>query len=113
VLSDDEELIQLVAVRGKHISKPFTPNDKQCGVETKIDHAGMWLTVDEDQLAEVSIISDENPLFGNGDSEHRAVFQVPRVIGADPGDIVALAAQAVNDARIGAGIDQKSHTCAC
>jgi hypothetical protein len=112
VLGNDEELIQLVAVDAENIVEPVAANDEACRIEPKVDHARMWLTVDEHQFAEVSIVSDEHPLFGNCDSEHRTVFQVPRVIGANPGDIVALTAQVGNDTSIGAGIDQESHTCA-
>lgn len=113
MLGDDEELIQFSTVGGKHIVESFGANDEACGVKVKVDHAGMRLAVDKNQLTEISIISDENPLLGDGDRENLSVLQIARMIGANAGDIVALAAQVGDHASIGAGIDQKSHTCAC
>ena len=42
--------------------------------EAKIDDAGMWKMLAEDQFAKVSIIGDKDPVLGDGDGENLIVW---------------------------------------
>jgi hypothetical protein len=49
----------------------------------------MSMTADKDRLTEVAIVSNQHAPFSNGDSKNLRIFQGIRMIGADPGDVVA------------------------
>src|SRR5262245_41123776 len=67
------------------------------------------MSLPEDEIAEVSIIGDQDSVFGNGNCQDILVRQARRMILTDTGGIVPSADEKRPDSRLGALIEQKPH----
>ncbi len=88
---NDNKAAKIRLVRCEHLSKP---GDLVSGStierEAEINDAGMGQSVAEDQLAEITIIGDEDTPLGLGKMQYLTVVDAARIVLDDGRDIMPL-----------------------
>ena len=73
-------------------------------------HAGVGKALVEDQLAEIAVGNDEDPLLLHGDRQDILVRQAMRMITRDRRNVMAKASEVGNQAKVSTLIEQEFHT---
>jgi hypothetical protein len=73
-------------------------------------NAGVGKTLVENQLAEIAVGNDQNPLLLPGDRQHVLIRQAMRVISRNRRNVMAEASKVVDKAKVSALIKQEFHT---
>lgn len=72
----------------------FEPLDaeRHIGIESQaeVDHAGMGLSMSEDEIAEIAIVGNEQTIVGPSVGENVTIRQARRIFPADADYIVSL-----------------------
>lgn len=76
----------------------------------KKQHARVGKPLVENQLAEIAVRNDEDPLLPLGNRQHVLIRQAVRIVARDGCNIVAEASKVGNEAKIGALIKEEFHT---
>src|SRR5512133_2390856 len=71
---------------------------------------GVGKALVENQLTEIAICNDEDPLFFPGYRQHVLISQAVRVVSRDGRDVVTVASKVVDKAKVGALVEQEFHT---
>ena len=106
-----QELIELGRVRGEEgLERPDLLLSRGVEGEAEEDDAGVGAASADDELAEVLVVGNQDPLLGSGEREHLLVGQSGGVVAADPGGVVAALGEERGDPRLGALVEQKPHS---
>ena len=90
VLGDDQELVQIVGVVTEQESETgHLQGELGASAETEQDHPDVWLAMAKDQLAEITVVGDKHASFGMGKGKDLDVGEAGRIVGHQPGDVVA------------------------
>ena len=81
--------------------RPGKPEEEDAGVEEALV---------EDQLAEIPIGNHQNALLSPRDGQDILVGETMRVVAGDGGYVVTKASKVVNEAKVGALVEEESHT---
>ena len=104
LLRDHEELVQFVAMDSEHLVQS---GDLVIGsrgqAEPKVDHASVRQTAAEDQLTEVTVIGDDDPLLAMGNPEDLRISQGMGIIVGNGGNVMVLPSE--GSGRCGPGRD--------
>jgi hypothetical protein len=73
-------------------------------------HAGVGKALVEDQLAEIAVGNQQNPLFLLGDRQNILIWKTMRVVSRDSRHVVAEVLKVVDETKICALIKQEFHT---
>jgi hypothetical protein len=73
-------------------------------------HAGMAKALMEDQLAEIAISNDQNPLLLSRDRQDVLIRKAMRVVSGDGRNVMAEASKVVDKAEISALVKEEFHT---
>lgn len=85
--------------------------DLESGSRKPKEHdAGMGEALVEDQLAEIAVGNQQNPLLLAGDGKDILISQTMRVIARDGRNVVAELAKVGNQSKISALVEQEFHT---
>ena len=73
-------------------------------------HAGVGKTLVEDQLAEIPVRNDEDPLLPPGNRQDILIGKTMRVIARDSGNVMAEASKVGDQSKVSALIKEEFHT---
>jgi hypothetical protein len=72
--------------------------------------AGVGKALVKDQLTEIAVGNDEDPLLLPGNRQHVLIGKTGRVVSRDGRDVVIVASKVVDKAKIGALVKEEFHT---
>ena len=108
--SDSQEFAEIVLVR---IEKPLETGDLLVGGRVKrkaeVDDARVAMMLAEDQIAEVSVIRDEDSVLAHGNGEHFIVREARRIVFTNSSRVMVQTAEKDSDPGLRALVKQKSH----
>jgi hypothetical protein len=78
----------------------------------KEDDAGVSKAVLEDQLAEIAVCNQENPLLVPGDGKHICIGKPVGIVAGDRGHVMAKLLQVKDESEISALVEEEFHRAA-
>jgi len=78
--------------------------------ETKQDYSRMWLSIAEDEIAEVLVVGQYDALIGKRDCQNIAVVQRLGMVAPADGDVVSLTLEECRKAEGETLVKQKPHS---
>ena len=109
LVGDDKELVKLITVMVEHRVEPRDPLLDEGCAQAQVDDAGAGLALAEDQLAEIAIVSDEDPPLAVGDGQHLGIGKARAVMLRHKLRIVPTRLEVGGQAGIGALVEQEPH----
>lgn len=94
-----------MGVMGQDVGKPINPGIKETRAKSQVDDAGVRTTLPDHQLAEVSVIRDQDAPLTPGDVKHHIIGKPWLIILGNESDIMAERVKVASQAGIRALID--------
>lgn len=77
--------------------------------KSEVNGARMGAALEKHQVAEASLVGDQDVLISESKFLDLDIGQGPQVVGSDAGDVRAAAVQVFRHSRIGTGVDKEPH----
>jgi hypothetical protein len=97
-----------VGVSLEDFSKATDSRREERVAKPKVDNAPVWFATNEDTIAKVPVVGDQDPVLSVGNSENVGIGQ-SRPMLRNQSCVMTLRNQVCGEARVGTFVNQKSH----